>query len=628
VRGLAIRGFDEQGILVESAGNFIEGNFIGTDSSGTVPFPNSMAGVFIASSNNTVGGTVAAARNLLSANTDGVNITTGASSNTVQGNFIGTAASGLSGLGNAVWGVFVGGPDNTIGGVVPGAGNLVGANILGGIGVNGAQASGNLIAGNFVGVNANGTTALPNDSAGIIFTNGASLNTVGGTAPSARNVVSGNAEFGIAFGTGATLNVVEGNYVGTDFSGAVGLGNGLSGLVIQDAPGNTIGGSTPGAGNVISGNGGHGVFLFDANGPTNDNEILGNRIGTNAAGTSAIANGLDGVRVSGAVDTTIGGTAPGAGNLISGNTFNGLRIDEGASGVEVLGNRIGLDATGSAALPNVANGVIIVGASDNTVGGIPADAANVISGNSRSGVTVTGASQRNAILGNSIGPNGFMGIDLNGFDGVTPNDPGDSDSGPNDLQNFPVLASATATPVSLTVSGSLSSQASTTYRVEFFASEACDSTGHGEGRRFLGFTAVTTGGGGAAGFNEVLPGVAEGDQVTATASDPAGNTSEFSACVSVVCSAVVPFAQTIRAVDRTSLIWDDPADVRFVKGDLGAVATYTTTADGTLSAATALDISADAPAPGDGLYYLVKPENCGSWQTAPGAEPARDAALP
>ena len=628
VRGLVIRGFDEQGILVDSAGNFIEGNYIGTDISGNIPFPN-MAGVFISSSNNMVGGTTAAARNLLSGNTDGVNMNQNASGNTVSGNYIGTNAAGTLALQNAVWGIFVGGSGNVIGGTVAGAGNLVSGNDLGGIGFNGGSAFGNQVSGNWIGIDAPGTAALPNTSAGIIFTNGASGNTVGGTSTDAGNVVSGNMDFGIAFGTGATGNVVQGNYVGTDPTGTVDLGNGLSGILLQDAPGNTIGGAADGARNLISGNDQHGVFIFETNGPSGDNEVLGNRIGTDASGTVALPNTLDGVRVGVSPNNTIGGATAGARNLISGNGNNGVRIDGGATGNEVLGNLIGTDASGASPLGNNRNGVRIQSASGNRIGGITAGSGNVIAGSGTEGVAIVGASVGNGILGNSILGSGSLGIDLDAPDGVTPNDAGDVDTGPNDLQNYPDLTSAAGTLSTVTIDGTLSSAATTTYRVEFFADEDCDAAGHGEGERLLGFANVSTDGTGNMSFSEILTAtISDGEAITATATDPVDNTSEFSACVLAACREIVTFGQTLLAQSRDTLVWAAPANVHFVKGDLAGVDTYQTTVEGSLVAATMLDIALDDPAPETGLYFVLKPSGCGSWQTQPGAEPDRDASLP
>ena len=113
--------------------------------------------------------------------------------------------------------------------------------------------------------------------------------------------------------------------------------------------------------------------------------------------------------------------------------------------------------------------------------------------------------------------------------------------------------------------------------------------------------------------------------VSATATDPAGNTSEFSACAP--CN---PFGYgpIIELLDANTLAWSAPSDVRWVMGDVAGLSTYATTDGGSLTAATTLDISTDNPAPGTTLYYLLRTQTCGSWQTAPAAQPPRDTTLP
>jgi hypothetical protein len=145
----------------------------------------------------------------------------------------------------------------------------------------------------------------------------------------------------------------------------------------------------------------------------------------------------------------------------------------------------------------------------------------------------------------------------------------------------------------------------------------------------LGFRQLTTDGAGNAAIDETLSvAVSDGDVITATATDPLDNTSEFSACVVTTCVELAVFGQPIMALDRETLTWTVAADVRFVRGDLTNVETYAMTGDGMLFGATSLDIAFDAPAPQAGLYYLVRPLGCGSWQTVPDAERDRDATLP
>jgi hypothetical protein len=186
-------------------------------------------------------------------------------------------------------------------------------------------------------------------------------------------------------------------------------------------------------------------------------------------------------------------------------------------------------------VPNGKGVQILEGSHNNTVGGTAAGAGNRIAFNSGVGVdlplSVVGTG--NAILGNSIFSNGGLGIDLND-DGVTANDACDADTGSNTLQNFPVITSVTAGVGSTTVQGTLNSVASTQYRIEFFANDACDPSGFGQGKTFLGSSDVMTDGSCNGSFDVILPvSVAPTDRITATATDPNNNTSEFSACAGV-----------------------------------------------------------------------------------------------
>ena len=219
-------------------------------------------------------------------------------------------------------------------------------------------------------------------------------------------------------------------------------------------------------------------------------------------------------------------------NVISGNDYAGVSIT--SSGVDnnlILGNYIGTDATGAGALGNTAFGVVIWdGPSGNQVGGTNPGDGNIIAFNNR-GVLVDAnptASTGNPILGNSIYNHAGLGIDLNN-DGVTSNDAGDGDGGPNRRQNFPVLTTASTTGSDITITGALNSTASRTFRIEFFASATDDASGHGEAERYLGFTNVTTNGSGNGTINVTLPAaVAAGEFISATATNLTTNdTSEF-----------------------------------------------------------------------------------------------------
>ena len=330
--------------------------------------------------------------------------------------------------------------------------------------------------------------------------------------------------------------------IGTNADGNAAIPNGF-GMFVMGA-GNLIGGTAAGAGNVISGNTNIGMSV--AEGATST-LVQGNRIGTNAAGTAAVPNGSHGVQLAaGTTGHSIG--AIGAPNLISGNAGQGVRIDgAGTGGNVVVGNLIGTDAAGTGALGNTAGGVAITNAAtNNTIGGIAAGAGNRIAFNATYGINVaTGAGTGNGILGNAIYGNvAELGIDLAHEPGVTSNDLLDGDAGANNLQNFPLLSAAsTNTTDRVHIAGSLNSAAGTTYRIEFFATSALvgpDPSGFGEGERYLGATSVATDVNGNAVIGVSLAAVVSaGESVTATATDPSNNTSEFSAAILAYASVIV-----------------------------------------------------------------------------------------
>jgi titin len=416
-----------------------------------------------------------------------------------------------------------------------------------GIEVSGPKAKGNRVEGNYVGTDASGVKDLGNgkdDGVGVRIAD-APNNTVGGTRAGARNVISGNGNLlqgGVEISKpGATGNKVLGNYIGTDASGTKALGNLRGGVAIQDgAANNTVGGSSPAARNILSGNHGEGFFIDtrDGNVPK-DNKLQGNYIGTDRTGKKALGNRSSGVFIRIGSGNLIGGTEAGARNVISGNSGSGVSI--GDDGNTVRGNYIGTDRSGVPRLGNDFNGVSIFDAGNNTIGGTQSGAGNLISGNVRAGVSVKYPinANRNSILSNSILSNGGLGIDLSaGFalqeDGPTPNDPGDEDEGTNGLQNFPDLASATTSSSGTTIEGTLNSTPNETFIIQFFSSPSADPSGFGEGEEFVGQKEVTTDAEGNASFSfttqEAIP---EGQVVTATATSDIGSTSEFSKAVPV-----------------------------------------------------------------------------------------------
>ena len=336
---------------------------------------------------------------------------------------------------------------------------------------------------------------------------------------------------------GSTVNasfLVQGNYIGTDATGTRALPNTSDGITVSGAARATIGGTTTSERNLVSGNGGRGV-VFGPGGSAGS-LVQGNFIGTDVAGTHAIGNSSDGVLINGDNGTVIGGTTAGAGNVISGNGGNGLSSTGNLVGsTQIIGNRIGTTADGTGRLGNATHGVVFTNNGGNdVVGGTGAGAANVIAFNGQAGVTVAGG-LGHKISGNSIFENGSIGINLapcvaTQCNGPDVNDAGDGDTGPNQYQNFPVISSVTSTSTASTIKGTLNSTANATFTIELFSSPACDDSGYGEGKTYLGSTSVTTSGNDASFTVTVNPRVAGSSAVTATATDATGNTSEFSAC--------------------------------------------------------------------------------------------------
>jgi hypothetical protein len=288
--------------------------------------------------------------------------------------------------------------------------------------------------------------------------------------------------------------------------------------------------------------------------------VVGCFVGTDPTGSAALPNryGIsafpeDPKVVLPLVGIVIGGRSAEDRNLVSGNVFDGVSVFA-SFGTEFLGNYIGTNAAGDAALPNGGAGIVVNSSEKARVGGGEAAARNVLSGNLGAGVLFSVSTMNNSILGNSIRDNGSLGIDL-GSDGVSPNDAGDGDGGPNFLQNFPVLSSANVKSGQTTISGTLNRSPKASFRVEFFSSDACDSSGFGEGANFLGSANVTIDMSGNASFAVTLSVESSAGQVvTATATDPNGNTSEFSACQSIAVGQQFFTVAPCRVVDTRNAV--------------------------------------------------------------------------
>jgi len=569
ISGNVISGNGTNGVFLAgpgATGNILAGNLIGTDASGILALGNRNGGVTITASGNLIG-----AGNVISGNPPGgIFLVGGASGNLVQGNLIGLSAAGTSALPNGGDGISISGASsNTIGGSVAAARNVISGNAYNGIKILTATDVLNTVCGNYIGTDATGTQAVPNVLAGIRI-QGCS-NVVGGVTAGSGNVISGNGQQGIFLaGTNGNVmgNVIQGNLIGLDATGAGSLGNVIEGVVISGAANNQIGGTTAAARNVISANGalmqtiGYvGVYLFGAG--TSGNVIQGNYIGTDSSGALGRGNANEGIYFLNVSSNQIGGSVAGAGNLISANNARGIWLANASWNV-VQGNFIGTKADGTNALGNLWHGIDIdVNSTNNTVGGPVSGAGNHIAfaqtwqGNGYSGVRVRTGSLNNLISGNSIFSNAELGIDLGGY-GVTANVDCETGQGTaaNAGQNYPVLTNV-YTGTATQIRGALDSGAGKTYLLQFFSNPSGNAMGYGEGQVFLGQTNLTL----AAtmcssNFTVVLPGsVPAGWVVTATATDPANNTSEFSAWIPAVVVPQVLSSAVNPASRQFSLSW-------------------------------------------------------------------------
>jgi hypothetical protein len=381
------------------------------------------------------------------------------------------------------------------------------------------------VVGCYVGTSADGNSALPNGM-GIGLSQYSGFCLIGGPNAQDRNVLSANRGAGILSYNG--FNRIEGNYIGVSASGSVALGNDI-GIDLSDWGDNRIGGQLPALRNVISGNQSYGISITFGL----DNLIRGNYIGTAADGLTPLGNQLAGIHIQFSPQNQIGGGIESAGNVISANG-TGIEIEK-SSGNTIQNNLIGVGADTVKPLGNLLDGISIIQGTNNTIGGRTPQlflnqAGNTIAFNGRSGVRIDEQSLNNLISLNSIHHNLGLGIDLLP-EGVTPNDSCDVDTGANQLKNFPVIESVTQANGAITITGTTFSPPKQARRLEFFSNSACNAAGNGEGQVFLGSIVIESGddcqGQFSASFNSTL---APGAIITATETDPALNTSEFSPC--------------------------------------------------------------------------------------------------
>ncbi len=502
-----VSGNSSDGVKLDSSGSgtLLLGNSIGINSVDAA-LGNGGNGLNILSISNTIGGTTSGSRNVISGNSgDGVLLASGASGNQVLGNYIGTNIFGKAALGNSTNGIEIGGNGNTIGGTAWQARNVISGNTGDGVKID-TGVSGIQVQGNYIGLNSVGTGGIGNNGNGI--EDAGSGNILGGSVSGARNVVSGNGGDGILLDSSATADAVQGNFLGLNSNANAALANSGNGLEVQGTN-NTIGGSVYFARNFLSGNANDGLLLGSS---ASGNLALNNFIGVDISGTHGVAN-LNGVEIAGS-NNTLGGTVLANRNIISGNSNDGMLLDSTAANNFIQGNDVGTDYTGQNVLANSGNGVEIAG-SNNMVGGSASGAGNVIANNGKDGVLVS-AGSGNTIRRNSIYNNAGPGISLS--------------SGANNNIVAPTLSSATLSGSTLTVQGSFAvPTANVSYVLEFFASPSGDA----EGKIYLGSLTVKPTATGTQNFTFTTTTTVTGTYplITATLTDNTGDTSAFSSGV-------------------------------------------------------------------------------------------------
>ena len=330
---------------------------------------------------------------------------------------------------------------------------------------------------------------------------------------------------GIAVGGASVANRIEGNFIGTNPAGTIDRGNvGGDAVAIFDGPSETVvGGTTPAARNVLSGNGDTGVFTTNSNA----NRIQGNYVGTDKSGTKDLGNEDGGLFIINAQDTIVGGNTVASRNVVSGNGFHGIGIAGTGFGNRVVGNLVGTTASGTGALGNDLDGLVIGNSSNHVGDGTPLG-ANTIAFNGQDGIRIQGGTG-NYISRSSIFSNGGLGIDLSGgvedAMGRTANDLGDTDTGSNSLQNSPVITSAKTVSGKTTIEGTLNTTPNEDFDIEFYSNP----TGGNEGKIYIGDTFGTTDPDGNVTFTFTpTTAVAAGQTITAVSHNSLGDTSEFS----------------------------------------------------------------------------------------------------
>ena len=448
IYGLTIRNFSNHGLVLNSSGNTIARNHIGIDNTGTTDQGNVFYGIAVFGNTNLIGGPADgyADKNVISGNNAGGVFLSSVSGNTVQGGIISgnsgdgvrivgggshtINSNGLIGLNNGANakipnggnGVYI---DNSTSNVI-GNSLLISGNGGSGVVITGANATGNTVWGNFIGLGFNNLNQAPlgNSGTGVTITAGANGNTIGGNGNGLGNVISANGSIGVLISNNSPSNNVLSNVIGAGQGPngtAVAFPNAGHGVQIQSSNNNKIGiDASTGSANTISGNQGNGVDCSSSTGTL----IAGNSIGSGEGGIVPLPNTGHGIRLVNCSNTTIGGDTPGTDNEVAGNALNGIYITNG-SGIQIRANAIGIDGNGVVAVPNGLNGIYL-----ENVTGTLITLLNV-SGNTLNGVRIVGGSGtifRNNFVGTNLAstqaiPNGQHGLLLENTTGNSIGEP-------------------------------------------------------------------------------------------------------------------------------------------------------------------------------------------------------------
>lgn len=523
VQGMIINGFPGPGVFCTGSKATLVANYIGTNRDGTAAVPNRGGGLVLNNSSGSVIGGTKPRGNVISGNGDYGITCTGGKGTQILGNLIGTDVSGKKAIPNR-GGVSLYLAESS---KVGGAANT--RNILSGntrLGLYCERGVGNVISYNYIGTDVSGTLRVSNGEEGL------SLNhSVGDTVN--NNVISGNNASrngicGLAVVNEARDSKIFANLVGTDFTGRIPIPNERAGILVGRATNILIGGSSKKQRNVIAGNSGDGIRIDKYIGvpPAEATVIQGNYIGLDIDGKRAIPNATDGIRADSASGTIIGGPESGHKNIVAGNGRHGIRFEGSVgTGGTVDGNVIGLDASGIRPMGNGGCGVSVELSRGEIAPRLLDITRNIIAYNRGGGVFVV-SGKRARITGNSIYNNIGLGIDL-GADGVTPNEP-TSPSDPNNGQKYPTISEVSSANGRTFIRGELTGVPGE-YTIEVFTVAVADESGYGEGDRHVLTTTITLDPSGRRSFETSWGGTLSGGTgVAATATDGAGNTSEFS----------------------------------------------------------------------------------------------------